>query len=129
MSDRLSQHCASGWVRLGTVLLLCGGVAACASNGLQLFGRQRGTPPFRDPSLSMQAASNSVTPGQTSKAEVLAALGPATVVKFDSGYEVWAYRTKSADPIATQAELVILFASSGIVTKSRIRPAYVLPTP
>ena len=117
------------WLRLGTVLLLCGWVAGCASGRLGLFGGQSITPPFHNPILSMQAASNSVTPGQTSKAEVLAALGPATVLTFDSGFEVWVYRTKSAEPIAAHAELVILFAPSGIVAKSRIRPAYDVPAP
>ena len=115
------------WLRPCTVLLLCGWMVGCASGGLGLLGGQSSTPPFRDPNLSMQAASNSVTPGQTRKDEVLAALGPATVLKFDSGFEVWAYRTKSTEPTAAHAELVILFGPSGIVTKSRIRPAYLVP--
>ena len=115
------------WLRLCTVLLLCGWLVGCASGSLGLFGGQSSTPPFRDPNLSMQAAINSVTPDQSTKAEVMAALGPATVLKFDSGYEVWAYRAKSTEPASAHAELVILFAPSGIVTKSRIRPAYLVP--
>jgi hypothetical protein len=43
-----------------------------------------------------------------------AALGEAAVVDFDSGYEVWLYREKLS-------ELVLLFAPSGVVTKTRIR--------
>ncbi len=129
MNNTWCQHRVFGRLRLGAVLLLCGWLAGCASGQLALFGGQRSTPPFRDPNLSVQAASGSLAPGQSTKADVLAALGPATVLKFDSGYEVWAYRTKSAEPASTHAELVILFAPSGVVAKSRVRPAYVVSAP
>lgn len=79
---------------------------------------------FRDPGLSMQAASEAVAIGQSSKQDVMAALGPGTVVRFDSGYEVWVYRKNPLRSEAANAELVILFAPSGIVKKTRIRPAY-----
>lgn len=85
-------------------------------------------PPFRDPSMSLQAASDTMALGKTTKAEALATLGPATVVKFDSGFEVWVYRSyqasraKSPDADTPPAEFVVLFTPQGIVTKTRIRP-------
>ncbi len=68
----------------------------------------------------MQDASERVVAGQSTKDDVLAALGPATVLRFDSGFEVWVYRAK---PLAASgAEFVILFAPSGTVKKTRLRP-------
>lgn len=84
-------------------------------------------PPFRDSQLSMQGAQSMVLPGRSTKAEVSAALGPATVVRFDSGYEVWAYREKPPKSETSGAEFVILFTPSGIVQKTRIRPRYEVP--
>ena len=74
----------------------------------------------------MQSASDSITIGKSSKADVLAALGPATVIHFDSGYEVWVYRTKSREPAEAKAEFVILFSPDGVVRKTRLRPGYVV---
>ena len=72
----------------------------------------------------MQSASGSVIVGKSSKADVMAALGAATVITFDSGYEVWVYRAKSREPAEAKAEFVILFSPDGVVSKSRLRPAY-----
>lgn len=74
------------------------------------------------------------------RADVLATLGPATVLRFDSGYEVWVYRFDDAaprraargpdpgsaprGPVAgdgSASELVLLLAPSGVVAKSRVR--------
>ena len=41
-----------------------------------------------------------------------------TVVRFDSGYEVWAYPEKRTPDTS---EFVVLFAPSGIMAKSRVR--------
>ena len=76
--------------------------------------------------MSMQQAQQTVRLGASRKAEVLATLGPATVVRFDSAYEVWVYR--GADVALKQAagagaELVVLFDPAGIAVKSRLRPA------
>jgi hypothetical protein len=60
-------------------------------------------------------ASAPVIVGRSTKAEVLAALGKATVVSFDSGFEAWLYKR------GDKSELLILFAPSGVATKSRIR--------
>lgn len=108
--------------RSGLVLACCLGVAACAGPGG--FGAEELQPPFRDKTLTMQSAQAVVLPGTSTKADVSAALGPATVVKFDSGYEIWAYREKPPKSPAPGAEFVVLFAPSGIVQKTRIRPRY-----
>lgn len=73
--------------------------------------------------------------------EVVATLGPATVIRFDSGYEIWVYRfvepaapkrmREPAGATASQeratrrdrrpSELVMLFTPSGVVSKVRVR--------
>ena len=99
--------------------------AAVLASSLWLAGCAGGAATaFRDPGLSMQAASEAVVIGQSSKQDVMATLGPATVVRFDSGYEVWVYRRNPLRSEAAHDEFVILFAPSGIVKKTRIRPAY-----
>lgn len=72
--------------------------------------------------LSAQAASDAITIGKSTRAEVRAALGEAVVIDFESGYEVWVYREKLREKAAPPAtELVLLFAPSGTLTKTRIR--------
>jgi hypothetical protein len=110
-------------LRIGLLLACCLGLVACAGPG-GFFAADDSQPPFLDKTLSMQSAQGMVTPGTSTKADVTAALGPATVVRFDSGYEVWAYREKPPRSPAPGAEFVILFAPSGIVQKTRIRPRY-----
>ena len=102
----------------------CLWLAGCAGPGL--FNDGKVTPPFSNPTLTMQSASDSTTIGKSSKADVLAALGAATVINFDSGYEVWVYRAKSREPAEAKAEFVILFSPDGVVKKMRLRPAYVV---
>lgn len=75
---------------------------------------------------SAPAARDAVALGQSTKADVRAALGEATVIDFASGYEVWVYKEPrlkgTADKPAPPArELVLLFAPSGIATKARVR--------
>ena len=110
-------------LRMGFVFASCLWVAGCAGP-FGLFNAENKAPPFRDPNMSMQNARDVIAIGQATKADVIAALGPATVVKFDSGFEVWVYRAKSSEPAAAKAEFVILFAPSGIVKKTRVRPPY-----
>ena len=102
----------------------CLWLAACAGPGL--FGGGPDAPPFSNPTLTMQSASDSITIGKSSKADVMAALGAATVINFDSGNEVWVYRAKSREPAETKAEFVILFSPDGVVRKTRLRPGYVV---
>jgi hypothetical protein len=102
-----------------TVELTLGGCA-----GPQRQRQESATSTFRDPGLSVLAARDRLLPGQTRQAEVLATLGPATVVRFASGYQVWVYRVRPDRRDAEAAEvpeLVILFSPAGVVQKARIR--------
>ena len=63
--------------------------------------------------------------GQSHKAEVAAALGPAIVIPFDDGNAVWVYRWPGAERTPRAAtELVLLFDAAGLLTKARLRPGY-----
>ena len=82
---------------------------------------------------SARNAQAAVTIGKSTKADVEAALGKALVVGFDSGYEVWIYRERSASvgsglfgqPAKERPELVLLFEPAGILKKTRVRvPEY-----
>lgn len=111
-------------LRKGLVLSCCLWLAGCAGSS-GFFRSETKTPPFRDPAMTMQNARGAIAVGAATKADVIAALGPANVVKFDSGFEVWVYGAKSAsDAAASEAEFVVLFAPSGVVKKTRLRPAY-----
>ena len=108
--------------------MLCAGclsLAGCAGSGWFKMGAD--TPAFSNPAVSMQNAGDAIVIGKTNKAEVLAALGAATVINFDSGFEVWVYRDKSRAPAEAKAEFVILFAPDGVVKKTRLRPGSAAP--
>ena len=119
--SRLHNAARTLWTLVGCVC--CFWLAGCAGPAGP-FGSDARAPPFRDPGMSMQSAKDLVVLGQSTRADVLAALGPATVVKFDSGSEVWVYRARSPESKIEPAEFVLLFAPSGIVKKTRLRPAY-----
>lgn len=106
----------------GFVCACCLWLAGCA--GPALFNTALDTPAFSNPAASMQNAGDNIVIGKTTKAEVMAALGAATVINFDSGFEVWVYRAGSRAPAETKAEFVVLFAPDGVVKKTRVRPAY-----
>lgn len=118
---------------------LTGMLCACASE-------QRMTPAAADATAARNTiAADLVRTAASlhgrSQADVFAALGPATVLRFDSGYEVWVYRFD--DPPAgkraeargkaslasderegeARSELVMLFTPSGVVGKLRVRSA------
>ena len=61
--------------------------------------------------------------GRSTKADVAAALGrAAAVLAFDSGFEVWVYRIMPGQATTQdEGELVILFAPSGTLAKTRLR--------
>ena len=105
---------------LSVVCASCLWLAGCA--GLGLFTVGADTSAFSNPTVSMQNAGDAIVIGKTTKAEVLAALGAATVITFDSGFEVWVYRAKSRAAAEAKAEFVILFGPDGIVKKTRLRP-------
>ena len=108
--------------RISIASTCCLWLAACT--GLGQFSTGSDAPSFNNPALSMQSASDSIAVGKSSKADVMATLGTATVINFDSGYEVWVYRAKSRELAEAKAEFVILFASDGIVKKTRLRPGF-----
>jgi hypothetical protein len=108
-------------LRASLAAAFCACVAGCA--GTRGFSnRQDAGASLLPESLSAQAASDAVVVGKSSKSEVEASLGKATEIKFDSGYEVWVYRQKAPGRAATPTEFVVLFAPSGLVKKTRIRP-------
>ena len=110
-----------------SVILLCLALAGCATQQAG-FNPEKRASPFRDPTMSMQSARDAVVDGTSTRAEVLAALGPATMVNFDSGFEVWVYRDAPPATATTPTEFVILLTPSGVVKKTRIRPPYPKPT-
>jgi hypothetical protein len=71
---------------------------------------------------STQSANAAITIGASTQADVLAALGPGTVVRFDSGFEVWVYRGSvpgtGSNAAVKPTELVILFSPAGTVKKN-----------
>ena len=108
---------------VGVWMLVSLWLSGCAGS---LAGLERRQQAFREPAMSMQQARQTVRHGESSKADVLAMLGPATVVRFNSAYEVWVYRGVDAAvgrAAGSGAELVILFDPAGIAVKSRLRPA------
>ena len=109
----------AGVTRISIASVCCLWLAACAGAGL--FSAGNDAPPFSNPTMSMQSANDSVTVRKSTKAEVMVTLGAATVITFDSGYEVWVYRAKSRESAEAKAELVILFSSDGVVKKTRLR--------
>ncbi|MES1264463.1 MAG: hypothetical protein ABUU24_02290 [Variovorax sp.] len=94
--------------RAGIAIAFSAGVAGCVAAGT----------PYTviPPGKSREA----ILIGESTKADVLAALGKTTSVSFDSGYEVWVYQYKGE--MRGGGEFVVLFAPSGIVAKTRIRP-------
>lgn len=60
----------------------------------------------------------------SSKADVRAAFGEGTAIRFDNGYEVWSYDFGPPQkPRHLRDELVVLFSPSGVVSNTRLRPA------
>ncbi|KFC73457.1 hypothetical protein [Massilia sp. LC238] len=62
-----------------------------------------------------------VVPGTTTKAQLLAAFGPTKSVVFDSGYEAWLYQAASG--AGRFFEFVVLIDPAGMVAKTRTGPA------
>ena len=112
---------------LGIAAVVAGLCVGCAGTGM-LDASTPGAGSVRTPageSLTPQAAMQRLAPGKSTQADVLAALGPATVIPFDSGWQVWVYRWPGREKTARAAtELVVLFEPSGLVSKARIRPGY-----
>ena len=62
-----------------------------------------------------------VTPGRSTRAELLATLGPTRAIVFDSGYEAWLYQVPAGP--GRYSEYVVLLDPRGIVAKARRRAA------
>jgi len=70
-----------------------------------------------------------VQPGVTTRAALLARLGPATAIRFDNGVEVWRYLTpgpggdNGKDGQNRQyGEYVIVLDARGVVARARFAP-------
>lgn len=102
--------------------LLISGLSGCAQRG----ALREDAPGFiQSRAITPQGARDAIAIGRSTKADVASALGKATVIPFDSGYEVWVYRWRGAQPTTRAAtELVVLFEPSGVVKKTRVRPGY-----
>lgn len=83
-------------------------LAACAT-----------APPPPGTQVSEATLSTSIIPGQTTRAAVLAALGPTRHIVFDSGYETWLYQVPG--DAGRYIEFVVLMGPDGIVRKTRRR--------
>ena len=92
------------WMLLSAALL-----AGCAS-----------TPAPLGTTISDARLAPAIVPGQTTRAQMLAALGPTKFVHFDSGYETWLYQVPAGG--GRFAEVVVLVDPAGVVRKMRRRP-------
>ena len=105
-------------LRASLAAALCACITGCAG-----LGANAPDGAVRPDSMSPQVASDAVVVGKSSKPDVAAAFGKASEIRFDSGYEVWVYRGReAARGSGARTEFVVLFAPSGIVKKTRIRP-------
>lgn len=95
--------------RASVACALCACLLGCAA------------PASRLTAVPIPGARDAIVPGKSTRADVAAAFGRTAGVAFDSGYEVWAYRVRG--DASGKAEFVVLFAPSGVVAKTRIRPA------
>ena len=78
--------------------------------------------------MAPEAKVAGIQPGVTSKAELLAQLGPTTSIRFDNGVEVWRYMLPAASAQAPLGEYVVVLDARGIVAKTRRSPlVYQLP--
>jgi hypothetical protein len=110
------------------VCVFCACVSGCAAPGASLT------------TVTARNAMDAIAIGKSTKTDVVAALGQTKGIAFDSGFEVWAYEVTGGTPARLElgalfaradserrafdrTEFVVLFAPSGIVAKTRIRPA------
>jgi hypothetical protein len=99
---------------------------------------RQNTAPAIAVSVAGSGAERNIVIGQSTKKDLLAAFGPAYVIRFDNGYEVWGYQKNDGIVMSAKAtvermnqgmswlgntEIVALLAPDGIVAKIRIRPA------
>lgn len=103
-------------VRVCASLVCVLGMAGCAST----------VPPPPGTVLADAALAQTVAPGVTTRAMLLAQLGATSAIRFDSGYEVWRYLTPAG--AGNYGEFVIVLDPRGVVARTRSAPAvYQLP--
>jgi hypothetical protein len=127
-------------IRIGVALALSVCIAGCVTRASTVPTAT--VTPLRTKVIPADSVRDALAIGKSTKADVIAVLGETLVISFDSGFEVWVYRLASDTPAkaaqaqggartgsqkgagpATTAEFVVLFAPSGLVAKTRIRPA------
>jgi hypothetical protein len=96
-------------VKLPSLLLSLCVLAGCAS-----------TPAPPGAQVALERLQQTVVPGSTTRAQLLAAFGPTKGVVFDSGYEAWVYQSPAGG--GKFSEFVVLINPAGVVTKTRTRP-------
>lgn len=77
------------------------------------------TPPPLGTTVPEARLTAALVPGQTTRAQMLATLGPTKFVHFDTGYEVWLYQAPADG--GRFSEVIVLVDPSGIVQKTRRR--------
>jgi hypothetical protein len=95
-------------------LILLGGATGCATSSAPP------APVLRDPT-----ALQGVIAGQTTRAQLQAALGDGTSIRFDNGVEARLYLTPEA---GVYREFVVLIDAAGVVAKTR-KGALISPSP
>ena len=109
--------------RIGVALAVIACMGGCAAPGPSTVPSAVVTP-MRSKVIPADRVQGAAVIGKSTKADVVAALGETLAISFDSGFEVWVYRLgKDKTRRDTTGEFVILFAPSGLVAKTRIRPA------
>jgi hypothetical protein len=124
--------------RATAALLFCLFAVGCATQ--RTITPSAVVTPQRSTMIAIERTKDAVVIGRTTKADVRSRLGETQVISFDNGFEIWVYRLRSETPGTGAAsrrsvrgseeggsdrsgEFVILFAPSGLVAKTRIRPA------
>jgi len=95
-------------MKLPVLALLLGALAGCATAPAPI-----GT------AIPAAKLDSTVVPNQTTRAQMLAALGPTKFVHFDSGHEVWLYQSPADG--GRFSEFVVLVDPAGVVRKTRRR--------
>jgi hypothetical protein len=76
---------------------------------------------FEDMAAPPGADDTTVAADHASTAQMLSRLGPAQVVSFDSGYQMWRYAYPAIREGDQPAEFMVLFGPDGIARKARLR--------
>ncbi len=92
-------------------------VACCLGAACALAGCATQVDPAR--AAAKKQFTQTIVPGVSTTTQIYQAMGPALIVRFDSGYEVWRYGESNEDG----SEFVILFDARGVVQKTRRRLA------